>query len=40
MLAVLGGLWVLLILAIIRGGYEDMKWEHEKQERLRKIKRE
>jgi hypothetical protein len=40
MLAVLGGLWVLLILAIIRGGYEDLKWEHDKLERMKKAKRE
>ena len=40
MLAVLAGLWVLFILAVLRSGYEDMKWEHEKQERIRKAKRE
>jgi hypothetical protein len=40
MLATLAGLWVLLILAIIRSGYENMKWEHEKQERMKKAKRE
>jgi hypothetical protein len=40
MFAILGALWVLLILAILRSGYENMKWEHEKQERMRKAKRE
>ena len=40
MLAVLVGLWVLFILAVLRSGYEDMKWEHEKQERMRKTKHE
>lgn len=36
----LGALWVLLILAILRSGYENMKWEHEKQGRIKKAKRE
>ena len=40
MLAVVGGLWVLFILAVLRDGYETMKWEHEKQERMRKAKHE
>ena len=40
MLFTLLGLWVLFILAVLRSGYEDMKWEHEKQERMRKAKRE
>ena len=39
MLATLGGLWVLLILAILRSGYEDMKWEHKKQEIIRRLKK-
>lgn len=40
MLFTLLGLWVLFILAVLRDGYENMKWEHEKQERMRKAKRE
>ena len=38
--AVLGALWVLLILAILRSGYENLKWEHDKLERMKKAKRE
>lgn len=40
MLATLAGFWVLFILAVLRSGYEDMKWEHDKQKRMRKTKRE
>ena len=40
MLAILGALWVLLILAILRSGYENLKWEHDKLERMKKAKRE
>ncbi len=39
MLFTLLGLWVLFILAVLRDGYENMKWEHEKQEIIKRIKK-
>lgn len=40
MLGTVVGIWLIFMFVVLRDGYQNLKWEYEKQERMKKAKRE